>query len=244
MKKGATITSEDLAKVHVGITAGLLPEEIDAQYHWEQGRSEEIYASLLSQEEVRQSNRRAPQVFADYAMRSRRHMKALDDVYERAMGPTSGNLNAAVAAIRAKQEVLDRTIARGQELGQITKKPQEHAVVIGTMDDAQLQEMVMRELRGLQDLSARHGGRTLLDLQAERPPPPELRAPDRARVIEAELAPSEDAPGPRPPPPLPPSRGGAVPDRNSVARTQADLAGSGPGRPPVVRRKAVAPASR
>lgn len=240
MKVGSAIKPEDFATVHVAIVQGQLAEEIDAANGWPAGRADEIYSSLLATEETRQTNRRAPQVFADYALRSRRHMRALDDVYERAMGKDSGNLNAAVAAVRAKQDVLDRTIQRGQELGQISKKPQEHTVTIGHMDDAALQEMVVRELRGLQDLALRHGGRGLLDLRPEGAPV-QFHAGDRARVLEAELAAPD---GPRPPAPLPPSRAAAPADRTSVARTATDLAGSGPSRPIVVRRKAVAPAAR
>lgn len=243
MKVGAPIRPEDLAAVHVAIVQGRTTQEIDAEKGWSSGRADEVYNALLAQEEVRQSNRRAPVVFADYALRARGHMRALDDVYERAMGKDTQNLNAAVAAVRAKQDVLDRTIARGQDLGQITKTAQEHKVLVGTMDDAALQEMVMRELRQLQDLSARHSNRTMLQIEPERPQI-EHRAADRARVYDAELAPAAEPTVPQPPAPLPPSRAGARPDRASVARPAADLAGSGPSRPPVVRRKAVAPATR
>lgn len=237
MKVGDPIRPSDLATVHVAIVQGKLADEIDADNRWPSGRAAEVHAALLAGEQTRQANMRSPDWFADYTLRSRSHMKALDDVYNKAMGETP-NPAAAVAAIRAKHDILDRTIARGQDLGQISKRPQEHTVLVGTMDDAALQELVVRRLRELQDLSTYHGGKTILDITPEPVRQPALTMADRDRVMDAEIAPTDP---PRPPPPLPPSRGQ---DRAVVAPPAPAVAGSAPYRPTVVRRKAIAPTAR
>lgn len=235
---GDKVLPRDLAIVHTAVVKGDSLEEIDADHGWPGGRAEEIYQTLISQEEVRHSGRKASQVFADYTLRSNRHVKQLDGVFDLAASP-DGNLSAAVAAVRAKQDILDRVIKAGQDLGQISKRPQEHTLLVATLDDAGLQDLVMRELRALQDLAARHGGRSLVDIQPERVLTPALEAEQFTPDVDFGALTPPDLDGPAPPPPLPPSRQGVAQPRSAVAPPIAATAGSGPDRPPVVRRKAV-----
>lgn len=119
---------------------------------------QELLAKFYEIETKGLRERKTEQWFLDYVLEMKRNVHDLDEVLSfYTSGEASGKQpSAAVGAIRARAEMMDRIITRGQEFGFITKRP-EHHVHSGQMvhkwDEDQLRAKIEEELQGLQELA-------------------------------------------------------------------------------------------
>jgi len=83
---------------------------------------------------------------------------------------TSKQYNAMVGAIRARAEIYDKLIAKGQEFGLIKKEPERKEIMAGIlvaeMTNQQLRKAIVGQLAGLDRLMKTHGDKTLLEIPA------------------------------------------------------------------------------
>lgn len=117
--------------------------------------------------------RSTEETYVLYVQEQRRCIHDLDEVLEMFMSGGSRQHSAAVGAIRARSEIVDKIITRGQEFGIIDRKPQTVAVggsIVHRMDDDQLRAAIEKELTGLHSVASRFGDVTeaqdFIDLDA------------------------------------------------------------------------------
>jgi hypothetical protein len=216
--------STDLGLVRAYLGAGFTVDEIvDLHPGWTPQRVQDMIGAVLADEERIQVGRRTEDVFSDYVIRTRALSRQLDDVIDHLRTTNQGS--ALVGAIKAKADLLDRVIERGQDFGIIERKPQQRQILIAKLDDKGLRDMLAAEIAALRTLADGAGTSVhFLDVGADDVPAPARTLPP-ARPATHHPGRGEFAP----PPPEP-----APPPAAPAASPFTDPAG-------VVRRRAIAP---
>lgn len=82
----------------------------------------------------------------------------------------SKQANAIVGAVRARAEIYDKMLAKGQDCGLIKKVAERKEIVagvlIGDLSNEQLRKMVVKELGGLKALAGKYGDTEFMALPA------------------------------------------------------------------------------
>jgi hypothetical protein len=153
---------------------GWEPDEIAA----DSGMTVERVRSLVNQVYAEDGRsiigRSSESIFVDYVIRSRQNLRALQDLREGFVGTNQGA--AAVGAIKAQQDILDRMIKVGQELGYVEKKPDRKEFLFGRLDDAQLNARLRLEFDMTHKMAEGFANVSFLDVS----PPPRMIT---ARVV-------------------------------------------------------------
>jgi hypothetical protein len=144
---------------------------------------------LYQQEKVDLHNKTTEEVFVDYVLRQEGCLRDLNELIRDGEGKVR-NSSTTVGAIRAKSEILDKIISRGQEFGILEKVPEKKQVIAGVMvanlDNDALRSLITKELGGLQALVQRYGGddmlgkRRILEM-SELPPGPSFTAENKPK---------------------------------------------------------------
>jgi len=137
--------------------------------------------ALFAEEERTLLSARSEEVYVDYVVRTRANIRRLGELYETLKDSNQGS--AAVGAVKASQDLMDRIIARGQELGFIDKRPEGKMVVLARLDDRALVEKLSTEMAGVRNLMARYGDVPFLDVSFTEAP--SLPPPKRPREEES-----------------------------------------------------------
>lgn len=179
---------QDKARVRALIAAGQDRYEIAGETGWALDRVESLQSEILAEEERVLVGRRTEEVYVDYVLRTRANISELQTLVETLDRKRQGS--AVVGAIRAKQDLLDKILDRGQDFGFLRREPHRtlHGVVVANMSDPELRDFLGKQLTDLRHLVAtRSGDHHLLDVGSgttEGPPVPEMRLPtDRAKIV-------------------------------------------------------------
>lgn len=129
---------------------------------------EELKAKMYAQEVEALNNRTTEQVYIDYQISQRKNIEDLDSLIEHYK--TIKQHSALVSAIKAKSEIADKIIAKGQEFGFIEKKPERKEIVAGLMvtqlSDKELKGAITGIAGGLDKLMKKYGDTSsILDLE-------------------------------------------------------------------------------
>lgn len=105
-------------------------------------------------------------IYVEYMIEQYRNITALDDIianYRRTKQAT-----ALVGAIRARSEITDKLIARGQEFGLIKKVPNRNELVAGlvvaNLTNKELKKEITGALGGLNEMISKYGDRDIIDV--------------------------------------------------------------------------------
>jgi hypothetical protein len=226
-------TPREIAILRAMIAEGLNPEEIAERTGWSDEKVRDVRTTLYVEEERDVCGRRPEEVFVDYVVRSRGHIRELSDLVAEARRDP-GQASAVVGAIKAKQGILDAIIKRGQELGFIDQRPEVKGIILAKLDDRALVEVLSREVEGVRGLMARYGSTPFIEVtsstaatgEAPLRGPAACATPSRPRALSAPgpsrpvASKSEFAPPKAPPPSAPPGPEGSgqVVRRKAVAR--------------------------
>jgi hypothetical protein len=135
---------------------------------------------LYQQEKVDLHNKTTEEVFVDYVLRQEGCIRDLNQLIRDKEG-TVRNSSTTVGAIRAKSDILDKIIERGQEFGILEKVPEKKQVIAGVMvaqlDNDALRQLITRELGGLQALVSRYGDDDMLGNKGALDMPAEPTSP-------------------------------------------------------------------
>jgi hypothetical protein len=105
--------------------------------------------------------------YVQYMIDQMRNLSDLDDMIE--SFKTTKQYNAMVGAVRARSEILDKLIAKGQEFGLIHKMPDKKEIVAGILvadlTNKELKKMITRELTNLNGMMRRYGDRNIMDIE-------------------------------------------------------------------------------
>lgn len=161
----ATTTPRDLVKARAHVAEGLTDDEIAGALSIPIADAYALRERVYAEEERRIVGRRAEETFVDYSLRTGAHIRELDEAIEWLKRTKQGS--AVVGAISAKQKLLDRALAVGQEMGFIRKRPETRTLIIAHLDDAALREALARELLDLRTLITSKGETPFLDAEYE-----------------------------------------------------------------------------
>jgi predicted phage terminase large subunit-like protein len=143
----------DLASLRGFIAQNANADTILEVTGWSPTKLAGLQAELYAEQEQVRTNRRPEDVFVEYCIRTEHNMGDLDDLLIEYRGSKQGS--AMVGAIKAKQDLQDRVIKLGQELGLIKREPNRtlHAVV--DMSDPELRQWLNEKLHDLRSLADR-----------------------------------------------------------------------------------------
>jgi hypothetical protein len=167
--------SEDEIKVELGLAGG----------EWA------TFKRAVFDEEATNARRPAIEVFVEYQLRQLKHISELEDARQRAL--KKDQPQHAVSAVKAKAELFDRIIQKGQELGVYHREGQKltirGAMGLVHLSPKQLAEQLDRSFIKLQSLSEELGRPLELDplsqmMQGKAATP--LRLVEPARGVEPE----------------------------------------------------------
>lgn len=116
-----------------------------------------LRGQLVSDELAEVVNSSPAEVWVGYRIRMEGVIADLDHIIRKSRSSTSGGvLNAAVGATKAKAQVIDNIIDRGQELGVIHREPEKvvtvNGVAISDLREGELEELVREKKKSLEDL--------------------------------------------------------------------------------------------
>lgn len=126
----------------------------------------ELRYELYSTEVKKQQSKSIEDIYLEYSWRQTQCVEELDKLIASmryAQVPTPG---AAVQAIKAKSEIMDKIIKTGQDMGILDKTPERklvlHGVAVADTDTGTLRKMIATELSGLGELVSKYGSTDLL----------------------------------------------------------------------------------
>lgn len=150
--------------------------------------------SQLMQDELAEVINDSPaEVWLKYRMRMDGIIGDLDAVIEKGKsGKVGGSLNAAVGAIKAKAQIVDKVLERGQDLGVIHREPEKSVTIGGVavtdLREGELEELVVEKREALALLLERYAVTDYAAEDDEDPyeteglPAPTPRRPRRRKV--------------------------------------------------------------
>lgn len=151
---------EAVAKLLSFTLAGKDDDEIAELLGVTPDQLEQIKKEMLAQEAERLTSRDGEEIYADYVLQQlaciRDLVRLQRDFRE------SKNTSAMVGAIRARSEIIDKIVDRGQDLGFINKAPERKhitgGVLVAEMSNAELRKAIATELQAVQVMMKEVGG--------------------------------------------------------------------------------------
>lgn len=146
------------AKLRVYLTEGKDHEEIAGLFGFKWADYEEFLGKFYEQEVEDLRGRTTEHVYVDYCLHQHQNIHDLTklvDHYDKTKQHA-----AVVSAVRARSEIYDKIIARGQELGFIDKKPETKLIagmVVAHLSTKELRSVITQELSGLEKLFEEFG---------------------------------------------------------------------------------------
>jgi len=174
---------EAVAKILSLTLSGKDEEEIAGLMSLTPAQFEQVKKEMLSREAERLVSRDNEEIYADYVLQQLSCIRDLIKIQRDFTGEK--NTSAMVGAIRARSDIVDKIVDRGQDLGFIHKAPDRRHItgglVIAEMSNTDLRKAILGELQTVQSMmkDVGGGGKDLLELTAgplhrEMPPDGDL----------------------------------------------------------------------
>lgn len=147
-----------LAKLRSFMSEGLEHDEIALALGVSLTEYHELLKRFYEEESDVVRNKTTEEVYVDYVIQQNRNIRDLTNIlseFDDAKQPA-----AAVGAIRARSDILDKIIAKGQEFGFIEKKPERKlvaGVLITNLSTPELRKKIAGELGTLERLMEQYG---------------------------------------------------------------------------------------
>jgi hypothetical protein len=210
--------STDLALIRSYLADGWEPDEIAIDAKMSVDRVRSLINQVYAEDGRTILGRTSETLYVDYVIRSRQNLRSLQDL--RASLEGTNQAAAAVGAIKAQQDILDRIIKVGQDLGYVEKKPDRKEVLFGRLDDDQLNKRLQMEWELTRKMAVGFSNVSFLDVA---PAPRMITSRTRpespvSKIIEVE-AEAVDAPEPVPAKPQTCDSRGQVVRKKAVLRS-------------------------
>ncbi len=160
------------------IASGVSDEEAQGELGLSPGQYIQLRNTVLEKEATRVRNMPTEHVYVEYCLNQMACIKDLTELYDQAKLQKNGN--AGVGAVRARSDIFDKLIKRGQEFGVLEKRPEEKRIVagvlVGQLTNDQLRAAITNELSDLNQLVDTYGEKNILDVdpgQIYFPEPPD-----------------------------------------------------------------------
>jgi len=145
-------STDDDARMIMGLTV--------AQY-------EQLKAKLFEDEAEKIRQKPSEHVYIEYMVNQLSCVKDLGKMVD-AFRKTK-QYNAMVGAVKARSEIYDKLIKKGQELGLIAKEPERQEIIGGqtviNLTNVELKKTIVAEIQGINRLMKAYGEGSILDLE-------------------------------------------------------------------------------
>lgn len=152
--------AEMKSKLMSGITDLQIAEEMKLDVQDYNALKREMYES----DKFELAGKNSEEVFIDYRLRQEGCIKDLEVMVN--SFKVTKQYNAMVGAVRAKSDILDKIILRGQEFGVLEKVPERKMVIAGVMVAAlsndELRAAVAKETIGMAEVLKKYGDSDIL----------------------------------------------------------------------------------
>lgn len=163
-----------VAAIRARLTAGESELRIQEELELTQEDYQELVLAMYREDAVNRFEKPVDQAYIDFCLRQEGCIRDLDSLLRSLKG--GRNANAAIGAIRAKSDILDRMVTRGQDFGLLKKVPDQHEIIAGIavkeLGDRELREKVVTELETLRAAMVRFGEVDVLDARPIYAKPP------------------------------------------------------------------------
>ena len=150
---------EAMATLRAHLASGLDDVEAMGEMGLDIDSYEALKSKMFDAEKTRLRDRSSEDVYVDYALRQQTNISDLTEMIK--SFKETKQYNALVGAVKARAEILDKLIAKGQEFGLIDKRPERKEIIagvfMGELSDKQLRQFITGELTGVQKLMNKYG---------------------------------------------------------------------------------------
>ena len=150
---------EAASTIYGHLSDGLSDKEAMAEMGLSSEEYEQLKAAMfdIKADEIRK--RPVEHVYVEYIMQQSQNIKDLTGMIDDARA--SRQANALVGAVRARAEIYDKLIERGQTFGLIKKEPDRKVIVAGhliaNLNNLELKKLISKELSELNKVMKRYG---------------------------------------------------------------------------------------
>lgn len=160
-----------LATMRVHLMANKTDLAIQEEMSLDTGDYNALKSELYEQEKTDINDKSVEDVFIAFGHRMEGCINDLDEIIKDKKGT---NPNAVVGAVRAKADIINKIIDRGQEFGLIEKVPERKVVVAGLLvsklDTKQLRKLISKQVGELGQIMDKYGDATMTELDPAPPP--------------------------------------------------------------------------
>lgn len=149
----------------------------------------DLKKAMYSQQIEENRTKTIDERYVDYQLAQQSCVKSLESMIGEFK--STKQYNAMVGAIRARSDIIDKIVLKGQEFGLIEKKAEEKRIIggvlVGSMPTEDLRKLIVGELVGLEKLVDKFGDGNILDLN----PGETHRAVPKTKVASEKAEPSK-----------------------------------------------------
>jgi len=204
------MVAEAVSTIYGRLASGKSDKEVQEEMGLSASEYNELKAAMFDQESENLRRRPVEHVYVDYMMKQAENVRDLSAMI--AEFKRSKQYSAMVGAVRARSEIYDKLIDRGQSFGLIHRQPERKEVVNGVivteLSNKELRSMITSELAVLEKLMSKYGDQSIIDMD-----PRQLavhNATDPSPEASPEPHPESAPPHPTPPPPPKKPTGGTI----------------------------------
>lgn len=154
-----------LTSLRAKLARGESDLEIQQDLEITESRYLELLEELYREDANKRFNKPPEQSYIDFCLRQEGCIKDLNALIRKCK--RSAQPQAMVSAIRAKSDIIDKMVQRGQDFGLLHKVPEQHqvvgGVVVANMSDAELRAQVVEQLETMRTMMKRYGELPMLE---------------------------------------------------------------------------------
>lgn len=173
---------ELLATVRLMLSLGWDDDTMCIEFGVTQAKLGEYKKTLMAKEQMRLSHRPVEELFIEHRIMVMADVQALDIIADKA--EKDGQFPSAVAARRARSQLLDRLFDRGQECGVIPRAAKKvemlGGMIVAHMSNDELADYMAKMAKDMTTLQARYGTSSFKDMG----PPTQLYKDDVIDAVE------------------------------------------------------------
>jgi hypothetical protein len=165
--------------------SGESDDDIRAKFEMDLETYDAFVKECFLHEVERIQNKSVGEVYVEYMLAQKKCIADLEKMATKF--DQAKHYSALVNSVKTRSDILDKIIKVGQDFGLLEKRPERKEIVAGVlitkMDDDQLRNTILGELKNLEKMMNHFGDHTIIDLPQgsmyrELPAPLEMKEPE------------------------------------------------------------------
>ena len=180
-----------VAELKAHLSTGMSEIQIAEEMGLDAPEYNELKREMYNADKLEMAGKNSEEVFIDYRLRQEGCIKDLETMVKEFT--KSKQYNAMVGAIKAKSDIIDRIVARGQEFGVLEKVPEKKQIVAGVLvaglSNEEIRARVAKQTVGMSEMLKKYGDGDILSL----PDPVKTLPPSTSTVTVEPVKPAFNA---------------------------------------------------